>query len=312
MLYKEENGIISAMEQEPFALEKELQAFFERNMYELTGYRFLETEFTVGSYRMDSIAYNEETDAFIIVEYKRGRNESLVDQGYAYLKTLLDRKAEFVLLYNEKTGASKLKKDFDWSQTKIAFVSPAFTKNQKDATAFNGMAFELYEVKRYQKNIYSVVQINQQKVAKSEFENEIIPAGNTTMAVVSKELVEYDFQFLCDAAQCNAYVRETYEEVKNRILEIYPELQESFRKNYCSLKMDNVHNLVAFWLKKDWIEVVFSARIGDLKDPYGVIYDISNRKWSAAQYAMKIKPGTDPDMVVDLVKQCYKLSKYAE
>ena len=311
MLYKEENGAITLMSQEAFDLEKDLQKKKNKNMYELTGYRFLETEFTVGSYRMDSVAFNDETDSFVIVEYKRGKNESLVDQGYAYLKTLLDRKAEFVLLYNEKMGASKLKKDFDWSQTKIAFVSPAFTKNQKDATAFNGMAFELYEVKRYHNSIYSVVQIEQEKVTKSEFENQVIPASNSTVSVVSKELVEYDLDFLFSESQCNDFVRESYEEVKSRILDVYPELKESFRKNYCSLKMDNIHNLVAFWLKKDWIEVVFSARIGELKDPDGVIYDIANRKWSAAQYAMKIKPGTDLDIVVELVKQCYKLSKYS-
>ena len=69
----------------------------------------------------------------------------------------------------------------------------------------------------------------------------------------------------------------------------------------------NIHQL-----KKDWIEIVFSTRISEFKDSDGAIYDITNRKWSAAQYAMKSKTGTDLDIVVGLVKQCYKLSKYSE
>ena len=164
MLFASNNGKVSSIKPLEFKLERELQDFFEDNMQEITGYAFLKSEFIIDDYRLDSVAFDSENNAFIIVEYKRGKNESLVDQGYAYLNKLLNRKAylnkllnrkaDFVLLYNEVMNQSKLIKDFDWSQTRIVFVSPKFTKNQLDATAFTNMAFELYEVRKYENGLY--------------------------------------------------------------------------------------------------------------------------------------------------------------
>jgi len=311
MLIQYDGKNIKQLELREFKLEKELQTFFEKNMFALTGYRFLTTEFPIEKYRMDSVAFNEEANAFVIVEYKRGKNESLVDQGYAYLKTLLSRKADFVLLYNEVMNEHRLAKDFDWSQTRIAFVSPCFTKNQKDATSFNGMAFELYEVKRYESGIYSVELLNQDKVALSDFNNrvELESTQSQVMRDVNKELKSYDLEYHFKTFQCNDFVQNSYEEMKEHILEMDDSLTENFTKMYISFKNENKKNVVAFWLKKDWIEVILNAKLGTLKDPYGIVYDISNRKWSSEQYAVKIKPGVDLDEVMELIRQCYKMNK---
>ena len=147
--------------------EKDLQTLVESNLETILDLKFIATEFSIESYRFDSVAYNEESKSFVIIEYKRGKNESLVDQGYAYLYTLLNRKADFVLLYNEVTGESKGIKDFDWTQTRIVFISPQFTDYQKNATAFINMPFELYEVKQYESGIIAVTPINENKTITS-------------------------------------------------------------------------------------------------------------------------------------------------
>ena len=68
-------------------------------------------------------------------------------------------------------------------------------------------------------------------------------------------------------------------------------------------------NVVALWPKDGWIEVVLGAKLGTLKDENGLIYDISNRKWTAAQYALKFYEDTDMDAVRDLLLQTYNLKK---
>ena len=35
--------------------------------------------------------------SFVIIEYKKGKRYSVIDQGYAYLNTLLAHKGDFVL-----------------------------------------------------------------------------------------------------------------------------------------------------------------------------------------------------------------------
>jgi predicted transport protein len=308
MLVRYQNNKFDEIAVNEFKLEKELQQFFETNMFELTGYKFLASEFSIEHYRMDSIAFDEEKKSFVIVEYKRGKNESLVDQGYAYLQTLLTRKADFVLLYNEVTGSSLLTKDFDWSQSIIAFVSPKFTQNQKDATSFMGMAFELYEVRRYEDGLYFVNQLNQRKIPFSETTKIELETINPEISRVNKELTVYDESYHFKTFNSNDFVKTVYKEMKERIFEMDSELEENFTKLYIAYKYDSKHNFVAFWLKKDWIEVVLNMKLGQLKDPYGIAYDISNRKWSAAQYAIKITSTTNVDDIMDLIKQSYKVN----
>ena len=160
MIFLNDNGSLNFKKEINFKLEKDLQNLVEKNLKTIFGLRFIATEFPIESYRFDSVAYDEEAKSFVIIEYKRGKNESLVDQGYAYLYTLLDRKADFVLLYNDVMKTSKGLKDFDWTQTRIMFVSPKFTDYQKNATAFSNMPFELYEIKQYENGIILVDEIN--------------------------------------------------------------------------------------------------------------------------------------------------------
>lgn len=80
------------LKEKDFVNEKELQTYFEDHLKEILGLEFIATEFIVGSFRLDTVAFDEETKSFKIVEYKNVKNHSLVDQGYTYLKLLLERK----------------------------------------------------------------------------------------------------------------------------------------------------------------------------------------------------------------------------
>jgi predicted metal-dependent hydrolase len=68
------------------------------------------SEFELNSLRVDSLGYDKESNSFVIVEYKRDKSFSVIDQGYAYLALLLNNKAEFILLYNQKSK-NQLHKD---------------------------------------------------------------------------------------------------------------------------------------------------------------------------------------------------------
>lgn len=87
-----------------FKNKRELQNFFEENLNEILNIDLVSSEFSVDEYRIDTVGYDPEKKAFRIIEYKKVKNNSLVDQGYAYLNLLHTRKADFVLNYNEITG----------------------------------------------------------------------------------------------------------------------------------------------------------------------------------------------------------------
>ena len=124
------------LEQKEFKNEKELQKYFENNLEKILGYKFIDTEFPVGDFRIDTLAFDPESKSFRIIEYKNVKNHSLVDQGYTYLKMMLERKADFVLQYNIKTNSKLTIQNIDWSQSRIIFVSPTYTPYQLNATDF--------------------------------------------------------------------------------------------------------------------------------------------------------------------------------
>ena len=304
MIFQETNQGLKELNVCPFNLEKDLQNFVEKNMEQLFGYVFVDTEFIIEDYRFDSVAFDEESNAFVIFEYKRGKNESLVDQGYAYLNTLIKRKADFVLLYNEKLQKSRTKNDFDWSQTRIVFISPKFTQYQKDATSYGNMPFELYEITRYNGNLYDVDKINQQKTNKGGSVKIFDTLETDTMKNVNKEIRTYDEDYILFNA--TDVTKDMYFELKDRIQEIDPNILTGFTKNYVVFKKDKKHNIATLWLKRDYIEVVLHLKIGEIIDTKNITYDISNKGWPAAQYAFKFNNNIDIDDAIDLIKQSYK------
>jgi RecB family endonuclease NucS len=88
----------------PFNLEIGIQSMVEKNMKTIFGFEFVSTEFMLNDLRIDTLAFDEdeESKSFVILEYKRDRNFSVIDQGFAYLAALQKHKADFILLYNEK------------------------------------------------------------------------------------------------------------------------------------------------------------------------------------------------------------------
>lgn len=101
-------------------------------------------------------------------------------------------------------------------------------------------------------------------------------------------------------------VRRLYDILKSTLLSIDSKLIESPTNNYVTFKIGK-SNTVSFWPKNNWVEVVFNAKMGQLSDPTGILIDITNRKWSAAQYALKYYADTDIRVVKDLMKQTLDL-----
>ena len=99
-LFQDNKSSLLDLREIPFKLEKEIQQLFEKNLFQITGLEFVKSEFSIQNQRIDTLAFDIENSAFVIIEYKRGHNYSVFDQGVAYLNTLLKYKADFVLEYN--------------------------------------------------------------------------------------------------------------------------------------------------------------------------------------------------------------------
>ena len=89
------------IKEKPFKLEKEIQQLTEKNLKTILGLDYVKSEFAINNFRIDTLAFDREANAFVIIEYKRDKKFSVIDQGYAYLSLMLNNKADFILEFNE-------------------------------------------------------------------------------------------------------------------------------------------------------------------------------------------------------------------
>ena len=122
-LYKIKKDTLEPIERDPFKLEKEIQSVVESNVETLFGLEFVKSEFSIGKFRLDSICFDNNTNSFVIIEYKKGSSYSVIDQGYTYLQLLLNNKSEFLLVLSQHFNKVLKMEDVEWSQSKIIFVS---------------------------------------------------------------------------------------------------------------------------------------------------------------------------------------------
>jgi len=142
-LYKLSKNQLTPIKEVNIDLEKDLQKITEKNLETIFNLKFINSEFALHQFRIDTLAFNNETNSFVIIEYKRDRNFSIIDQGYAYLALMLNNKADFILEYNETMQTNLKRKDIDWTQSKVLFLANSFTVHQQNAINFKDLPIEL-------------------------------------------------------------------------------------------------------------------------------------------------------------------------
>lgn len=98
-LYSINNSKLKSLAIDSFKLEKEIQTLVENNLEVLFNLQFVKSEFSIKNFRIDTLAFDTENKSFVVIEYKKGSNFSVIDQGYTYMSLMLNNKADFILEY---------------------------------------------------------------------------------------------------------------------------------------------------------------------------------------------------------------------
>jgi len=177
-LYHIKGQSLSIIQHEEFKLEKDLQKIVETNLETLFGFTFVSSEFSIGEFRLDTLAYDEENKAFVIIEYKKRHRDSVIDQGFSYLSSMLDNKADFILEFNERGTQDLKRSEVNWSLSRVLFISTSFNRYQKNSVNFKDIPFELWEIRRFADGIISVDQV---QASSKESIEQITPAQNNSV-----------------------------------------------------------------------------------------------------------------------------------
>jgi len=295
-------GHLTGIKEQPFRLEKDIQTLTENNLTTIFGLHFIKTEFSLKNFRIDTFAFDRDAKAFVIIEYKKDKNFSVIDQGYAYLSLMLNNKADFILEYNE-SSANRLKRDdIDWSQSKVVFVSPSFTTYQREAINFKDLPIELWEVKRYNNKTVIYTQIHTTGAQESV---KTISSKDESVKKVSREIKVFTEQDHIEYALDET--KELYYKFKSAILNL-DGIEIKPKKYYIAFISGS--NVVDINIKKKCLKIWINMRAGDLDDPKGLSRDVSNiGHWGNGDYELQVKDDDNIEYIISLVKQSLKKNK---
>ena len=301
MLFKiNQDNNLSQIKEQPFKLEKQIQNLSEENLKTIFGFDFVKTEFKLNNFRIDTLAFDGENKSFVIIEYKRDKNFSVIDQGYAYLSLMLNNKADFILEYNESNKKPLKKSDIDWTQSKVIFVSQSFTTYQREAINFKDLPIELWEVSKYENNSVSF-----ERIIKSQAKESIktISKDNQPEKSIIDEIKVYTEDDHLE--KVNIETRELYERFKIGILNLgdeYGDFEIKPKKLYIAFALGT--NVVDINIQKKQIKIWINLRENELIDEKKLAKNVSNiGHWGNGDYELAINNDEHLEYILSLIKQ---------
>lgn len=299
-IFTSKKGQLSQLKQQKFKLEKDIQRLFEENLTLLSGYIFIRSEFSIKNSRIDTLAFDPETQAFVIIEYKRQQNSSVVDQGISYLNLMLEYKADFIVEYNEKQKVPLKRNDVDWSQSKVIFVSPAFNDFQIQATNFKDLPIELWEVNRFDNDIITLNIINKSKSAPNI--KAVSNEKREELSILKEIKVYQESDHLADKTD---FIQELYESFRQAILNLDQNIEINVRKLYIAFKKDR--NIADIRIQQKNLKIWINLPYGELDDPKNLAKNVSNTgHWGNGDYEIAVESTQYLEYVMSLIKQAIK------
>lgn len=303
-LFKNNEGSLQKIQQDTFRLEKDIQELVEQNTETLFSLEFVKSEFSVDSFRLDTLCFDPETKSFTIIEYKKDKNFSVIDQGYTYLSLLLNNKAEFILEYTEITGQTLKRGNVDWSQSRVIFISPRFTDYQKHSVNFKDVPFELWEIHKYQNGTIGLTRHEADSDARIDSTSS--DRSDSVMKSVSKQVKVYDEEYhLSKNKNRPAEIEELYYKIKDRILDLGDDIETKYLAQTIQFKLEK--SFVDLIIYNSGVIAVINLKKGELDDPRNETRDVSEKgHWGNGDYKYKFIPGSELEYGIYLIKQAYE------
>jgi len=291
-----------------FDLEKDVQRLTEQNLEALFGLKFISgasnQEFHIPvqeqEFYIDTLAFDEEQRSFVIIEYKKDRSFSVIDQGFAYLSAVINHKADMILELNERFRKSFKKEDIDWDASRVIFISPEFTNYQKNAINFKDLPFYLYEVDYYSGDFidFSPIKPYQTSASVTPF------IKDAKIQKVVNKIKVFSVEDHYKKASPETIV--LLDEIRDRIKQIDSGINEKPVGNYIGYKM-NWYNFVSVHVYKDKLKI-FVRKEKFTNDSSKQLTKIpESYKWGkTALWWIDVKSDKAIDYIMPVIKESYE------
>lgn len=286
-IFKTENNKIKQLKTSNFRSEKELQNLVENNLEDIFGVKFITSELSTGEKhggRIDTLGLDENNSP-VIIEYKWGEKDNVINQGLFYLDWLVDHKGDFQILAEKKIG-KKVK--IDWSQPRLILIASSF--NRYDKFAINRMSenIELWTYALYENGIFEV-----------DIEGSSQASDKKGKRITKIEYAKYDLNYHLN--KTSKELQQKFNEIREKILEL-PNIQEKPEQK-SGVTYRTTKSFVRFEFMKNSINLLLREPKYD--DPKKLVKDITSFEWGY-KGLVKISKETDINYLFHLIKQSYE------
>jgi len=298
-IFNIKNKKLNLIKEKHFDLEKYIQELTEQNLETIFGWEFIASEFQIKNFFIDTLGFDPESKSFVIIEYKKDKSFSVIDQGVAYLSQMLDNQANFILEYNERLGKNLKRKDIDWSQSRVVFIADSFTRYQQNAIGFKDLPIELWEVKLFENNLVSYLQLKPPTIQGSIK----TLTRDKTIRKISKELI-YPLSHHLDKK--SPQVKELFEKIREKTQNL-GKVDEISRKFFVGYWKENIKFLVTHFYK-DHLTLWIRIRGYRLDDPKHLAKELNVKEkfWKKIYKMIYLKSPDQISDVMHLIKQAYE------
>jgi predicted transport protein len=270
-----------------FKSERELQNLVENNLEELFGIRFVCSEYSTGEKhggRIDTLGVDENNSP-VIIEYKWGEKDNVINQGLFYLDWLVDHKGDFQVLA-EKGINKKIK--IDWSQPRLILIASAFNRYDKHAINLISENIELWTYTLYEDGIFEVkIEGCSQATAKKGKQ------------ITKVKYTEYDLNY--HLSKTSKAMQEKFYGIREKVLEL-PNVEEKTEQR-SGITYRTTKSFARFQFRKT--SIVMLLRQAQYADPEKSVIDITSFEWGYKGW-VRIKSESDTDYLMSLIKQSYE------
>ncbi|MGE4441693.1 MAG: DUF5655 domain-containing protein [Desulfomicrobium sp.] len=291
-IFRTENGKLKKLSAISVAKEKELQSLVEDNLGELLGMHFLATEYTTTfGGRIDTLAVDY-TGAPVIIEYKKNKNDNIINQGLSYLRWLQAQKVEFFEMLLIKNLGQEISKiiNVDWKNPRVVCIAESYSKFDIDTVEVIPMRIELFKYRYYEGGVFSLepLAVSEQKY-KSCVE---VAIEKTTVGTTIDNLLN----------KGSDPIKSVFENLRSKILELDENVTEKATSLYVAYRVTK--NFVEIYIRKNQLNI--HLRPIEYDDPEGKVDKIPEGYNWTLNRRVYLKSEVELDYVISLIEQSYK------
>ena len=293
-IFKVQNGKLKKLNIITLNKEKNLQALLEGNLMEALELRFLASEYvTTAGGRIDSVAIDA-NGAPVIIEYKRNRNDNVINQALSYLKWLKTQKpAFFEKLVQDKLGretADKIK--LDWNNPRVICIAESYSKFDIDTVEVVPLRIELFKYRYYEGDVFGLERVNVgdqvEKLELAKSASDVSESLKSSVGILRAKGTEA--------------IQQLFDALRERVLALDENIEEKATQLYVAFRASG--NFAEVHIGKNQIKI--HLRPIDYDDPNGKVEKIPEGYNWTMDRRIYLGSVDELDYVLGIIEQSYK------